>query len=137
MENLLELHAREIGGFDDSWRAFMWQVKGEKPGPPYGFGTHVAVTGAVVTKQKRNGEWDWRLRDKSTEMTITIRNENHDQWCERWGHERDVCWVCQGNGDVVQSFGVKGVTYRQCHHCKGSGKPQSKSNVDRSNEEPS
>jgi hypothetical protein len=134
MRNLLELHAREIGGLPDEWTAFSWEVKGMKPGPPYGFGTHVAVTGAVVTKRNRKGDLAWRTRDKSTEMTITIRNDSHAAWCIAWGQEHGVCHSCQGNGDEVASFGVKGVTYRTCRVCKGSGKPPS--NGERKPEEP-
>lgn len=123
MQNLLELHAREQAGLPDDWRMFQWEVKGAKYQPTYVPGTHTAITGIVVTKRKRNGEWSWRSGDNSTQMTITLRDTDHKKWCEAWGLRNDVCYLCQGNGDVVRSFGEKGVTYCQCPKCKGSGKP--------------
>ena len=108
-------------GMPPRWRWFKLEVKNY--GKP---STFVAVTGAVcdakIEKGKRKGSDNWKLRDKSTEAELPVRDAEMDAFKLDWERRTGKCHRCQGRGKVVWSVSVsEGTKYRDCERCHGAG----------------
>ncbi|EHL99335.1 hypothetical protein HMPREF9946_03097 [Acetobacteraceae bacterium AT-5844] len=117
-----ETHAREMYGLPDDWMVCIWEALG-KPGKPQA----IALTGAVVTEVfksgPRKGEKNWKKRDRSTQMTVSIPKAAHQKWLLEWEQKTGLCHECNGKGEVFKSWDREtGTQMKPCRRCDGTGK---------------
>lgn len=119
--HLFEIHAREKANMPDEWRAYYWEcLPHGKPSEYYQF------TGAVVPIHvggPLNGLPNWTRKDAATWRTVEFTAEEHKAFCADWEKRTGKCNECMGKGETIASSGVSGTKYRECHRCKGSGRP--------------
>lgn len=81
-----------------------------------------AVPTRMISRGRNKGHPDWRTADKETEREVFVSESAFDARRARFEAETGKCHACQGDGQEVQSWSAeKGVTYRDCSRCKGSG----------------
>lgn len=112
-----EQHAREIFNLPPEWKITMWKVVGDKP-PLKG----ITITGAVMVetfkKGPRKGRPSWAKRDRDTEMSITLLDDMHTAWLERWERETGKCCRCDGTGrEWAVWHHETGTRTRACSRC--------------------
>lgn len=104
-------------GVPDGWKWFRLEVADVKA-PRHQSAS--LVTGAVATERfksgPRKGEINWAKRDKSTERTLCIPFAEFDAFEAKWEADNNACSSCGGAG--------KWESGRECHSCKGTGKPR-------------
>ena len=118
-EPTMEQYAREAFGLPPDWRAFAWKA----------VGAYSIVTGAVVrekiTKGKGVGQWDWKKRDRSTELPATISDEAFKKWLKAWELETGLCSKCRGTKQEWYGWSqAEGAKYRPCQPCGATGAPK-------------
>lgn len=115
---LLEEHARVIGGLPDVWKAYRFD------GRWHGY---YELKGAIVpllTRGKNKGRPNWRKVGKDwPATTIKIGHALHEDWLKSWEQRIGKCCKCIGEGKTLKYANVSGErTYRDCKACEGTGK---------------
>lgn len=120
-------HAKEKARLQDDWRIFKWKCFPENSLETIYF----EVTGAVCKTLKRNGEPDWRTRDRTTECVVNLPKAEHEAWKTAWSERTGICNVCCGERQVCIGWSVKdGPRYRLCGECNATGLFKQKSPLD-------
>jgi hypothetical protein len=110
--------ARQILGITSpTWAIFQWEcvdktTLNRKRG--------VMVTGSETTPFKC-GPRKGRMKFVGPESRCVILPEHEAEWRVRFEQETGDCHECLGEGKLVRSAGVDGVTYRPCLRCGGKG----------------
>ena len=120
--DMIDLHARQKYRLPDDWAIFQWEAL-----PNVGEATYSKIKGAVAPMKpgQTDGNWgrDWKKRDKSTELILTITFKEHDEFLREWSEKTGNCIKCCGDGRYVVRCGVNIETeYRKCIPCDGTGK---------------
>lgn len=111
--DFFNLYAVEKLGAPEGWRWVTLEVV--KSDGPKDFRR---MEGAIYPERQ------WKKRDRSTVRNYIYDSREFRTWCVAYAAERGKCWNCWGSGQELASCGVSGTTYRTCHECKGTGKPQ-------------
>jgi hypothetical protein len=109
------LYLRETANVPEGWRWFQADTSAKVA--PEGF---IKLTG-VVCPDKRNGQPNWKLRDKSTESIHFIEMAKLRVWIDEYAKSQGKCPKCWNSGLVWAGASVKeGTRYRPCNLCGGS-----------------
>lgn len=115
---MLELHAREKIGADDSWTVFKFECLPATNEPTQVY----RMVGAVEAKGK-GGRPTWPKPHRD----VYITPAEHNAWCLAWEVRTGKCRECQGDGVVFAGWNRdSGTRTRRCHRCAGSGQAPSK-----------
>ncbi len=86
---------------------------------------YVEFTG-VEAPLKKNGQPDWKKKDKKTERIFNVTVAEGMELTEVWRIQTGKCVKCGGDGKVFQSWRLgEDVKYKGCAPCGGSGRDPS------------
>lgn len=111
---LLEAHAREMLGEDETWRVFRWQNE-------WSIYTLTGKRVRLFSRGPRKGKPDWKTPGDNRSVHIT--HAAHDAWLKRWQERTGGCVRCEGSGRTFKSWCREtGIETNTCNVCGGSGK---------------
>lgn len=116
--------AIEKFGLPDAWREVTWEKKGFTPPDNFRW---LEIRGAVYphvkTSGKYKGEIDWKRPEDGTEMTVSLKPSEIEEWLARWEVETGLCRHCEGTGFAFAGWSRdNGSSYSPCDDCGQTGK---------------